>query len=234
MPPPTRSIGQVMAVLKADFPDVSISKIRFLEGVGLLSPERAPSGYRKYSQVDIDRLVYILTIQRDNYLPLRVIKDHLEILDAGGEPPAVAPPDATTPISATPTTPAPESGTRPTQASQLPEKVTRRQLLEVTGIGEAMLIELERHHLVTTQRGGGYYGREAMMICVVARKLQPFGLDTRHFRAIHQSAEREVGLVEQAVAPYARRKGGVDEAAAQVTQAVLHMHAAMVHSMLNR
>ena len=83
MASPMRSIGQVLNLLKDEFPDISISKIRFLESEGLLSPERAPSGYRKYAQVDIDRLAYILRVQRDHYRPLKVIKEHLEALDAG-------------------------------------------------------------------------------------------------------------------------------------------------------
>lgn len=75
-----------MKTLKPDFPDLSISKIRFLESEGLLSPERAPSGYRKYSDSDVERLRYILTCQRDHFQPLRVIRDHLEMMDRGESP----------------------------------------------------------------------------------------------------------------------------------------------------
>ena len=93
MPPAQlRSIGQVLTILKAEFPDITISKIRFLEGEGLLAPERAPSGYRRYAQADIERLRYILTMQRDHYLPLKVIKDHLDMMDRGEDPPAVETP----------------------------------------------------------------------------------------------------------------------------------------------
>lgn len=82
-----RSIGQVLAILKPDFSDISISKIRFLESEGLLSPLRAPSGYRRYSPADIDRLRYIVTMQRDHYLPLKVIREHLDTIDRGRRPP---------------------------------------------------------------------------------------------------------------------------------------------------
>src|SRR5215216_1567673 len=82
----TRSIGQVMAILRTDFPDISISKIRFLEAEGLVTPQRAPSGYRRYSENDVERLRYVLAVQRDHYLPLRVIKEHLEQLDRGQAP----------------------------------------------------------------------------------------------------------------------------------------------------
>ena len=86
----SRSIGQVLAALKADFPEVSISKIRFLESEGLITPERAPSGYRRYSTHDIERLRYVLAVQRDHYLPLRVIKEHLALIDSGAAPPEIA------------------------------------------------------------------------------------------------------------------------------------------------
>ncbi|MFT4167488.1 MAG: MerR family transcriptional regulator, partial [Microlunatus sp.] len=93
-----RSIGQVLAALKTDFPDVTISKIRFLETEGLVTPERAPSGYRRYVESDIERLRYVLTVQRDHYLPLKVIREHLTMIDRGEVPPGRAgllPPGAT-------------------------------------------------------------------------------------------------------------------------------------------
>src|SRR3954449_2869029 len=86
----SRSIGQVLATLKGDFPDISISKIRFLESEGLIAPERAASGYRRYSTHDLERLRYVLSVQRDHYLPLKVIKEHLALIDSGAPAPDVA------------------------------------------------------------------------------------------------------------------------------------------------
>lgn len=238
MASPMRSIGQVLTILKAEFPEVSISKIRFLEAEGLLAPERAPSGYRRYAQGDIDRLTYILRVQRDHYLPLKVIKEHLEAMDAGSEPPNLdAPPP--TPVAAEPlpvearpiAAQASAPGQRPTRK---PIRLSRRELIAASGITEAVLIELERQQLVMPRRGTGQYGREALTICVVARKLQPYGMDSRHLRAIKQSAEREAGMVEQAVAPFLRRRQGANEVAAEVTQLVIHAHAAMMHNLLER
>jgi DNA-binding transcriptional MerR regulator len=80
---PRLTIGEVLAVLRDDFPDVTISKIRYLESEDLVHPQRTPSGYRKFSRADVSRLRYVLTAQRDHYLPLRVIKEHLEALDRG-------------------------------------------------------------------------------------------------------------------------------------------------------
>jgi len=77
----TRSIGQVLALLRDDFPDVSISKIRFLESEGLIAPQRAASGYRRYAETDVDRLRYVLAVQREHYVPLKVIREHLEQID---------------------------------------------------------------------------------------------------------------------------------------------------------
>ena len=98
-----RSIGQVLAALKGDFPDISISKIRFLETEGLVTPERAPSGYRRYVESDIERLRYVLTVQRDHYLPLKVIREHLSLIDRGEAPPGRA---GALPAGATPVDPA--------------------------------------------------------------------------------------------------------------------------------
>src|SRR5881227_2951807 len=84
------TIGEVLGLLSADFPDVTISKIRFLESEGLIEPERSPSGYRKFTPADTERLRFILTAQRDHYLPLRVIKEHLDAMDRGQTPPPLA------------------------------------------------------------------------------------------------------------------------------------------------
>ncbi|AXE38907.1 MerR family transcriptional regulator [Acidipropionibacterium virtanenii] len=227
MPGPVRSIGQVMKLLKPDFPDLSISKIRFLESEGLLSPERAPSGYRKYSRSDVDRLRYILTCQRDNFQPLKVIREHLAMIDRGEEPPAVD-------------QPAPPGGVGSDVDEEHvdlnrprgPIKLKRRELIRASGITEAQLVELERHQLVRTKRGQDWYGQEALMVCVASRRLRAFGMDTRHLRALRQAAEREAGMIEQTVLPHIRHQQEAGEIASQVTQLVLHAHAAMVYDLL--
>ncbi|MGO4957336.1 transcriptional regulator FtsR [Luteococcus sp. Sow4_B9] len=241
MPQPHRSIGQVLAVVKPEFPDVSISKIRFLESEGLLSPERAPSGYRRYSQGDIDRLRYILRVQRDHYLPLKVIREHLDLMDRGEQPPNLEAPAsaaaADAPVVGVPLQPTTDAAApeRSQSATRKPLRLTRRELLSASGLSEAVLIDLERQQLVTTRRQSSFYGREALTICVVARKLQLYGMDSRHLRAIKQSAEREAGLVEQAVQPFLRRPSAeAAEAAREVTQLVVHAHAAMMHSLIQR
>ncbi len=239
-PPPARpsrsgarSIGQVLASLKIDFPDVTISKIRFLESEGLITPQRAPSGYRRYAESDIDRLRYVLSVQRDHYLPLRVIREHLDRIDRGLAPPELGPrragenePDE----SARPVPPVPA----PTPAPKLPVRMTRTELLETSGLTETALSELERTQIVLPRRGTSHYGREALTLAVAARRLAEYGIDGRHLRAFKMSADREVGLVEQAIAPYVRRAGGNRDVSGEVTQLVISFHAALVRIAMDR
>ncbi len=227
-----RSIGQVLAILKPEFEDISISKIRFLEAEGLISPERAPSGYRRYAESDIERLRYILDVQKNHYLPLKVIREHLDMMDRGQRPPS---------LTAPATAPAEETGldqadglTPHPRPPRRAIRVTRRELLEVSGLSEAALSELEKHQLVVPRRGTIYYGRDALTVAVVARKLAAYGMDARHLRVVKQAAEREVGLIEQAIAPHLRRNPTSRTLPAEVMQLVLHAHAAIMRSQLTQ
>jgi len=283
-----RSIGQVLASLKSEFPDVSISKIRFLESVGLLAPERAPSGYRRYRPADVDRLRYILRIQKSQYLPLKVIKDHLDQLDRGLEPPRLAPAQANLPKSNPKANPNPKSNPNPNgnhngsvrrrpgesaeqeangsaetapgrtaegqsapvvggaaagnaangQTRQPPKqlRLSRADLLEASGLTDSALAELESIQVIVPRRGTHYYGREALAIAVAARRLAVYGIDSRHLRAFKLAADREIGLVEQAIAPHTRARGtdGRGDVAAEVTQLVIGVHAALIRTGMDR
>ncbi len=222
-----RSIGQVLAVLKPDFPEVSISKIRFLESEGLISPERAPSGYRRYADSDIERLRYILDVQKNQYLPLKVIREHLDMMDRGEQPPSLP---AHQPVEAE--DPHEAVATPPPRQQKRPIRITRRELLQLSGLSESALTELEKHGLVIPRRGTVYYGRDALTVAVIARKLSAYGMDARHLRVVKQAAEREVGLIEQAVSPYLRRNPLERQLPADVMQLVLHAHAAIMRSQL--
>ncbi|MCW3157780.1 MerR family transcriptional regulator [Micropruina sonneratiae] len=225
-----RSIGQVLSVLKGDFPDVSISKIRFLESEGLISPERAPSGYRRYAESDIARLRYILTVQKSHYLPLKVIREHLEAMDRGEEPPRLEPLTGAAAVTEVPSVTAGNGNGPQPRSSKRPIRITRRELLELSGLSEGSLAELERHALVNPRRGTVYYGRDALTVAVAARKLAAYGMDARHLRVVKQAAEREVGLIEQAIAPHLRRSQSPHQLAQEVTQIVMHAHAAIMRS----
>ena len=225
--PETRSIGHVLGLLKGEFPDISISKIRFLESEGLISPRRAPSGYRRYTDADIERLRYVLSVQKSHYLPLRVIREHLDAMDRGQAPPPLESPfrpmeQATTgSATAQPTT-------------KQPVRLSRAELLEASGLSELALAELERNQIVQTKRGSTHYGRDALTLAVAARRLAEYGIDGRHLRAFKISADREVGLVEQAIAPHMRRPGGNKEVTSEVTQLVISFHAALVRTAMER
>ncbi len=225
-----RSIGQVLAVLKPEFEDISISKIRFLESEGLISPERAPSGYRRYAESDIERLRYILDVQKNHYLPLKVIREHLDMMDRGQQPPALSS-SATASSEADAVEQANGLAPRPVPPKRA-IRVTRRELLELSGLTDAALNELEKHQLVVPRRGTIYYGRDALTVAVIARKLAAFGMDARHLRVVKQAAEREVGLIEQAIAPHLRRNPTSRALPAEVMQLVLHAHAAIMRSQM--
>lgn len=231
------SIGEVLAALRPDFPEVTISKIRFLESEGLIEPARAPSGYRKFSHDDVARLRYVLSAQRDHYLPLRVIKDHLDALDRGLEPP-------------TSTTGAPrvpravvEANGYPSAASfvrdQTELRLSRAELLEAAGIDEPLLAALEEYGLVVGRRGRAPYDADAVMIAKTAGELAGFGLEPRHLRQFKGAADREVGLVEALVAPLLRQRdpqarARADEVARELGALTVRLHAALVKAGMHR
>jgi DNA-binding transcriptional MerR regulator len=232
MASPLQSIGQVLKALQEEFPDISISKIRFLEAEGLISPERAPSGYRRYSGSDIERLAYVLRAQKNHYLPLKVIREHLALIDQGAEPPVLETPAPQALAPAAVVAPMTEADST---AARRSIRLSRRELLDVSGLPEGTLVELERQLVIRPRRGTAFYGREALTIAVVARKLTTYGIDARHLRAIKMAAEREVGLIEQAVAASSSRRQPVSrERTNEVMQLVMHAHAALMQSVLDR
>jgi DNA-binding transcriptional MerR regulator len=221
--PETRSIGHVLALLKGDFPDISISKLRFLESEGLVTPRRAPSGYRRYTDADVERLRYVLSVQRSHYLPLKVIREHLEAMDRGQRPPTLDSPLR------------PDGGSgQPSPGTKPPLRLTRQELIEASGLTEPALAELERTQIVQPKRGSAHYGRDALTLAIAARRLAEYGIDGRHLRAFKISADREVGLVEQAIAPHIRRAGGNKDVSGEVTQLVISFHAALVRTAMER
>jgi DNA-binding transcriptional MerR regulator len=228
---PSRSIGQVMAILHTEFPEISISKIRFLEAEGLITPQRAPSGYRRYTESDVERLRYVLAVQREHYLPLKVIREHLDQIDRGQTPLSLG--DQGAPLGSG-SLGSGQSPNPPAPAGKQPVRLTRQELLEASGLTEGALNELERTQIVVTRRGTAHYGRDALTLAIAARRLAEYGIDGRHLRAFKLAAEREVGLVEQAIAPYARRTAGNRDVPGEVTQLVISFHAALVRTAMDR
>ena len=224
-------IGEVLIQLQAEFPDVSVSKIRFLENEGLIQPARSASKYRKFSPADVERLRYILTAQRDQYLPLRVIKDQL---DAGGQDPggqgAGGQGDSPRRAGRYPALADPAAGAVGPAAP-----LTRREMLEATGLDEARLAELEDFGLV--RRSGGRYGPDALAAARAVVALDSYGVQARHLRVLRASAERETALIEQVVAPMLRQRsdGARDRAgrtAREIAAITLKLHAALIEAAL--
>lgn len=190
------SIGSVLELLRDDFPDITISKIRFLESEGLITPQRAPSGYRRFSHADCERLRFVLTAQRDRYLPLKVIREQLEDIDSGGGE-ANAPRLLSSVRGSV--APATDFGAR----SAL---ISRDDLIEKTGVDSAFVIELQRNGLLAAGVGG-YFDEDAVRLVEAAAALANYGVEARHLRAFKVSADREAGLVAQIASPIAKGKG---------------------------
>jgi DNA-binding transcriptional MerR regulator len=224
------NIGQVLELLSADFPTISIPKIRFLEEKGIVTPERTSSGYRKFSPADVERLRYALLLQRDHHQPLARIVEILDAIDRGLEPPPLVDLTPTVPDVALSADglPSPESFRRHDDL-----RLSRRELLKVAEIPEPLLAELESYGLVTARRGTGHYDSDALVICTTARELADFGLEPRHLRAFKAAADREIGLVEQVVAPTRRASDPSasarrEEVVSQFAALSLRLHATLV------
>ena len=253
---PYLSIGEVLGLLLEEFPDITISKIRFLESQGLIVPERTASGYRKFYDEDVERLRFILTEQKDKFLPLRVIKDRLDTPPTGVERPEPKRPETkrpeprgiknvlsasevaanedepeevetddipdtkTHPASRVPkAVPAPtdrsnQSDNRrpalpdPSDAVGRPATYSRAELLELSGLDEGTLKDLETFHLVAARQVGlqNLFDEHDLAVAEVARGFAEAGFDVRHLKSWKISAEREAGLFEQRVLPVLRRR----------------------------
>ncbi|HLS78131.1 MAG TPA: MerR family transcriptional regulator [Nocardia sp.] len=225
------SIGSVLDLLRPDFPDVTISKIRFLESEGLIRPERTPSGYRRFSVADCERLRFILTAQRDQYLPLKVIKEQLEAIDSGAATLGVREARA----RSHPGRPGVAEPERPQGRGQralgvvgdhrvTPEelrfdheiRLTRDDLLEQAGVDERFLNDLIRANLVVPGPAG-FFGADDVPLVRTARAMAEFGLEARHLRAFKLAADREAALLAQIAAPIAKSRDAGARARAEET-----------------
>ncbi|MET0233344.1 MAG: MerR family transcriptional regulator [Kibdelosporangium sp.] len=219
------SIGAVLGELRAEFPDVTISKIRFLEAEGLVRPGRTPSGYRQFAQADVERLRFVLRAQRDQYLPLKVIKEQLAAADRG---------DAPGPRAVVPDPPA----DRADHTDQAGRPLTRADVLGATGLDAATLAQLEEFGLIKAGPAGFYEAADVELGAVV-KAMADFGIEPRHLRAFRTSADREVGLIEQIVTPMYRQhdshaRGRADEALRELTSLSVALHTLLVKSGLRR
>jgi DNA-binding transcriptional MerR regulator len=188
------SIGQVLARLTSEFPDLTPSKLRFLEERQLIFPARTESGYRKFSAADLDRLRFVLTMQRDHYLPLKVIRGYLEELDAGKEP--ELPGGSTVPGASILST---------------DRKYKRDELVREAGATPQLLNDAVSSSLIVAS---DVFGDDALVVLRSLVELQRSGIEPRHLRGFRAAAERELGLIESALIPVARRKDASSRAKA--------------------
>jgi len=206
------SIGEVLAELRAEFPSVTISKIRYLEAEDLITPERTASGYRKFSYEDVSRLRYVLAAQRDQYLPLRVIKERLDALDRGLQPDSGGGPPRAPRLSAAPGLPDAEdfvSGTSDV-------RVSIEEMCAATGLARDQVAQLmDLRILVPRPAGSGFFDADSLMIARTIAEMARFGIEARHLRAYRAAADREIGLFEQVLAPLLHSRGPDASARAQ-------------------
>ncbi len=222
----TRSIGEVINLLKPDFPDLSVSKLRFLESQGLVTPGRSSSGYRMFSEEDVRRIEYVLKEQRDHYLPLKVIKSKLTAWDVGEESPVAPdtgpPPDtyfATSGVSLTASELMRSSGLSHTQVEQLVE----------VGVLEPMELP----------DGTEVFLDSDLSIARAAHRLLVHGLEPRHLRGIRLAADRQTELLGQLVAPLLRHRNPENrrrsaEVMADCSQAAAQLQESMIRARLRR
>ncbi|AFM17515.1 putative transcriptional regulator [Mycolicibacterium chubuense NBB4] len=228
------SIGAVLDLLRSEFPDVTISKIRFLEAEGLVTPERTASGYRRFTAYDCARLRFILTAQRDHYLPLKVIKAQLDAQPDGELPQsgsAYAAPrlvqvtgEGTTALGSPP---------GPTQV-----RLSREDVLERSGVDEDLLNSLVKAGIITPVFKGpraAFYDEHSVVIAQCARALADYGVEPRHLRAFRSAADRQSDLIAQIAGPVVKAgKAGArdraDDLAREVAALAITLHTSLIKS----
>lgn len=212
------SIGQVLTRLKPAFPDLTPSKVRFLEEQGLICPQRTDSGYRKFSSVDVERIRFILSLQRDRYLPLKVIKSYIDDLDKGKRSSLaglVVPADALV-------------------SPSVSSFYSREELVERTGAPVTLIADAVSFGFISGKR----FGESDVRVVELLAELARYGIEPRHLRAHRAMVDREAGLVESIIGPIAS-KGSTDTQARaervshEVTDALAALHGAMLVAVLS-
>lgn len=232
-----KTIGQVLSALDVDFPGITASKIRFLEDRGLVHPQRTNTGYRKYSANDVEQLRHILLLQRDRYLPLKVIKELVEEgrLEAEVKGASTAPEKTFVPDQQTVDVEMNQASTSNSLMNFSVSGATYnlRELATAAGVDLPLLRELINFGLIREK--DGVYDDYNVVVTKVCSELTAHGIQPRHLRQFRAAAEREVGLVETAVAPLASRKDEESQAkaavrASEIAHLCLRLHIALVAS----
>ncbi|HIW94881.1 MAG TPA: MerR family transcriptional regulator [Candidatus Corynebacterium gallistercoris] len=218
---PTASIGDVLKQLTADFPDVTVSKIRYLESEGLISPRRSQSGYRRFSPEDIRRLRYILTLQRDNFMPLKVIREQLDAMDEG----------KVTPVATRRSTPAGAVSADQLRAAET-RRLTRADVTARAGVEDSFTGSLIRLGMITAD-ASGFFSVDDVTIVELSSRLAEHGLDTRHLKSLMTIANRQYDMVARVADPlaHARDENAQQrslETAREVSALIISLNTALV------
>jgi DNA-binding transcriptional MerR regulator len=225
------SIGAVLDLLRPDFPDVTISKIRFLEAEGLVTPQRAASGYRRFTAYDCARLRFILTAQRDQYLPLKVIKAQLDAQPDGELPLAGSPYGVPRLVTVNDSTAA---AADPVAVAPTRVRLSREDLLERSGVDDDLLTALLKAGVITTGPGG-FFDEHAVVILQCARALADYGVEPRHLRAFRSAADRQSDLIAQIAGPLVNTgktgaRDRADDLAREVAALAITLHTSLIKS----
>lgn len=225
------SIGAVLDLLRPDFPDVTISKIRFLEAEGLVTPQRAASGYRRFTAYDCARLRFVLTAQRDQYLPLKVIKAQLDAQPDGELPPAGSPYGVPRLVTV-----GDRASADTDSVTVVPTRVrlSREDLLDRAGVDDELLTALLKAGVITTGPGG-FFDEHAPVILQCARSLADYGVEPRHLRAFRSAADRQSDLIAQIAGPLVNTgktgaRDRADDLAREVAALAITLHTSLIKS----
>ncbi len=226
---PGMSIGAVLDSLRPDFPDVTISKIRFLEAEGLVTPQRSASGYRRFAAYDCARLRFILTAQRDQYLPLKVIKAQLDAQPDGELPQTGSPYGVPRLVSVSSEAADIDAAVAPTQA-----RLSREDLLSRSSVDDKLLTALIKEGVITAGPAG-FFDEHSVVIAQCARALAEYGVEPRHLRAFRSAADRQSDLIAQIAGPVVKAgKAGArdraDDLAREVAALAITLHTSLIKS----
>jgi DNA-binding transcriptional MerR regulator len=227
------SIGAVLDLLRSEFPDVTISKIRFLEAEGLVTPQRAASGYRRFTAYDCARLRFILAAQRDQYLPLKVIKAQLDALPDGELPLSGSPYGVPRLVSVVGGAPV-EPGSDLAAMGRTRVRLSREDLLERSGVDTELLTALLKAGVIKTGLAG-FFDEHAVVILQCARALAEYGVEPRHLRAFRSAADRQSDLIAQIASPLVKAgktgaRDRADDLAREVAALAITLHTSLIKS----
>ena len=223
-PEKTMSIGEVLKLLTPDFPDITLSKIRYLESEGLVFPQRTSSGYRKYVNADVERLHYVLTTQKKTYMPLKQIKKQLDAMDSCSVIPITNAATAQTIIS-------PEEFRKPAIT-----RLSDVEIAEKAGVELQFVIDLANVGIIGPDQSG-FFTADDIQVVSTASALSEFGIDARHLKSVKNAASRQADLISQVVTPLVRsNKDGAreqaEEMSRQMSALVVSLHAILVKNEL--